>query len=267
MSNDAFSYIPQNDAVVFTDTLRVNEPYVAEIPRNHESLFFVTDGNILYEREDAKEIVRKGQIGYIARGCSDKSSAYMCESVSYIAINFCFGTDGGLLCKTLPFEVLCSHGIAYNYEQLFKDLLNSYLMKMPGYMNICNGILMQIIGLLYNEYTTDISRLRKIRRLEPAISYLSDNYASPFTKISELAQTVNMSEKNFRRVFFDAYGKAPYAFMQEFRINKAEVLLLNTTKTITDIALQCGFCDIYSFSHCFKKHKGVSPVRYREKRG
>ena len=47
------------------------------------------------------------------------------------------------------------------------------------------------------------------------------------------------------------------------KINKAEILLLYTSKNISDIALQCGFCDIYSFSHCFKKHTGMSPREYR----
>ena len=95
------------------------------------------------------------------------------------------------------------------------------------------------------------------------MEYLKEHYDDPELKISTLAQIENMSEKHFRRIFFDVYKKTPYAFLQEFRINKAEILLLNTAKSISDIAFQCGFSDIYSFSHCFKKHTGLSPTDYK----
>ena len=48
------------------------------------------------------------------------------------------------------------------------------------------------------------------------------------------------------------------------QLNKAELLILNTAKKISDIAFQCGFSDVYSFSHCFKRNFGVSPKAYRE---
>ena len=97
------------------------------------------------------------------------------------------------------------------------------------------------------------------------MEYLKKNYGDPDFKISNLAAVVNMSEKHFRRIFLDVYKKTPYLFSQEFRINKAEILLLNTAKSISDIALQCGFSDVYSFSHSFKKHNGMSPSEYRIK--
>ena len=110
---------------------------------------------------------------------------------------------------------------------------------------------------------TDIAQFQKIQRIKNAVQYLNRNYDSASLKISHLADVVNMSEKNFRRIFYDVYNKTPYAFLQELRINKSEILLLNTSKNVSDIALQCGFCDVYSFSHCFKKHMGISPTEYR----
>ena len=104
-----------------------------------------------------------------------------------------------------------------------------------------------------------------MKRIEKAIDCIEKNFGNPVFKISNLAAVMNMSEKHFRRIFLDVYNKTPYLFLQEFRINKAEILLLNTTKNISDIALQCGFSDVYSFSHSFKKHNGISPSEYRTK--
>ena len=258
-----FNYQLSEDTIVFTDTLKNNSPYISVQPRNHESLFFVTKGTLLYEKGDQREIIREGQVGYIERGSIDKSSAFLCNAVSYIAINFCFDRSHSLPQKTLPFPTLCSKGTTYAYEKLFKKALSNFLSETPGYIAICNGFIMQIIGLLYNEYKMDVTKFQKMQQIEKAIQHLNSHYDNPDFRIRDLADMVNMSDKNFRRIFIDVYNKTPYSFLQEFRINKAEILLLNTSKKISDIALQCGFSDVYSFSHCFKKHIGISPIEYR----
>ncbi len=263
MSNYLFNYQLSDDTVVFTDSLTENTPYISQIPRDHESLFFITKGTLLYKKGNHKEIIKEGQVGYIGRGSVDKSSAYNCDEVSYIAVNFNFSKEN--LHPTLPFENLCSQGDNYKYEKLFKQALNNYLSKTPGVITICNGILMQIIGLLYNEYKIPDNYFEKMRKIKGSIEYLKRHYDDPDFKISHLAEIASMSEKHFRRIFFDVYNKTPYLFLQEFRINKAEILLLNTSKSISDIALQCGFSDIYSFSHSFKKHMGISPSEYKSK--
>ena len=265
MTNQDFNYQLPNTTVVFTDTLTKDTPYISKDPRNHESLFFVTKGTLLYEKNGKTNIVREGQIGYIARGSVDKSGTFSCDEVSYIAVNFCFDKENAIPQKTLPFETLCSQGVAYNYEKQFKQALNCFTSKTPGYIAICNGIITQIIGQLYNEYKIEDADFLKMKRIEKAIDCIKKNYGNPDFKISNLAAVMNMSEKHFRRIFLDVYNKTPYLFLQEFRINKAEILLLNTTKNISDIALQCGFSDVYSFSHSFKKHNGISPSEYRTK--
>ena len=264
MCNNIFNYQLSEDTVVFSDTLKINSPYISETPRNHESIFFVTNGTLLYEKQEKKTLIKEGQVGYIQKGSTDKSSAYLCDEVSYIAVNFCFDKENTFSGKTLPFETRCSHGIIHKYEQLFTDALNNYLFKTPGYITICNGIIIQIIGYLYNEHKMDIDVLQKMMRIENAVEYLKSHYDNIDFKINDLAISVNLSEKQFRRIFFDVFKKTPYAFLQEFRIHKAEILLSNTSKNISEIALQCGFCDLYSFSHCFKKHTGISPANYRK---
>lgn len=260
---DIFNYQLSDDTIVFADTLKKGFPYIARTPRKHESIFFVTNGTLLYENGDVKEVIETGQVGYIARGESDKSSAYLCDEVSYITVSFSFDEVSRSPARTLPFKNLCSQGFVYNYEQLFKDALNHYTLKAPGYITICNGCILQILGCLYNEYSADVVKYAKIQRIEAGIQHLNKHYSCPDLRISDLADKAYMSEKHFRRCFFEIYNQTPYAYLQRLRINKAEILLLHTSKSISEIANQCGFCDIYSFSHCFKKHMGASPTEYR----
>ena len=73
-----------HDAVFFCDTLTYSTPYISNNPRNHDSLAFVTDGTLGYEKQGRTIQIKQGQIAYIAKGSIDKSSAYGCDAVSYI---------------------------------------------------------------------------------------------------------------------------------------------------------------------------------------
>ena len=207
-------------------------------------------------------MISQGQVGYIARGSIDKSSAYNCENVSYIAINFSFAENE--LSNTLPFKTLCAENFSINYENLFLKALHSFLSKTPAYMAICNGIIIELIGHLFNEHLSTSSNLIKAKKIQKALKYLQENYHDSSLKIADLAKISFLSEKQFRRIFLSLYNKTPYAFLQEFRITKAEILLTNTQKSISEIAFQCGFSDVYSFSHSFKNHKNISPQKYRK---
>jgi AraC-like DNA-binding protein len=263
MKDNVFSYYLSKNTLVFTDTLTKNAPYIARKPRNHESLFFVTNGALLYQKGNEKTVIKKGQVGYIGRGSVDISSAYLCDAVSYIAVNFSLDSETDLSQVPLPFHTLCANDDSHQYEKLFKAALHCFLSRTPGYMPLCNSYILNVIGLLYNEHTMDRAQFSKKQQIEPAVEYLSRNYMNADLKISSLYDIVYMSEKNFRRLFFAVYNQTPYAYLQKLRINNAEILLLNTSKNISDIALQCGFCDVYTFSHAFKKNTGISPSKYR----
>ena len=58
MKDELFNYQLSDDTVIFTDTLKKDSPYISKKPRNHESLFFVTKGELLYEKTDPRFVFR-----------------------------------------------------------------------------------------------------------------------------------------------------------------------------------------------------------------
>ena len=106
MQTEAIIYT--DDAVFFYDTLTYDKPYISSKPRNHDSLAFVTDGTLLYEKQGRTVPIKKGQVAYIAKGSIDKSSAYGCDAVSYIAVNFNFDGHTASSNRNLPFGTVCS---------------------------------------------------------------------------------------------------------------------------------------------------------------
>ena len=80
--------------------------------------------------------------------------------------------------------------------------------------------------------------------------------------LNEIAQICGVSEGYFRKLFREYSGENPIEFRQKHRIEKAKQLLLLDTHSISEIAEELNFSDIYHFSKTFKKLTGVSPQKY-----
>ena len=58
-------------------------------------------------------------------------------------------------------------------------------------------------------------------------------------------------------------GMPPMQYVNSYRIEKAQTLLKNTDRSITDIALAVGFDDASYFARIFKKQTGMTPREYK----
>lgn len=80
----------------------------------------------------------------------------------------------------------------------------------------------------------------------------------------ELAAVCYMSKYHFIKVFKAAMGETPQGYMNRLLIEKAQLLLRDTTLTVSEIAERLGVSDPLYFSRLFKKHCGLSPAKYRK---
>jgi len=89
------------------------------------------------------------------------------------------------------------------------------------------------------------------------------NYCYNLT-LNAYAKLCNRSLSSFKRDFYSVYGESPARWLLNKRLGQAQKLLCNSTKTIVDISFECGFENSTHFSHTFKNHFGVSPLKYRQ---
>jgi AraC family transcriptional regulator, exoenzyme S synthesis regulatory protein ExsA len=82
--------------------------------------------------------------------------------------------------------------------------------------------------------------------------------------LGEFASLCNRSLSSFKRDFYNLYGESPARWLLNKRLAHSLMLLSNSNNTIADISFQSGFENNTHFSHAFKKHFGVSPLKYRQ---
>jgi AraC family transcriptional regulator, exoenzyme S synthesis regulatory protein ExsA len=90
------------------------------------------------------------------------------------------------------------------------------------------------------------------------------NYCFNLT-LSEYAKLCNRSLSSFKRDFNNIYGESPAKWLLVKRLAHAHKLLCNSNIPIVDISFESGFENSTHFSHAFKKHFGISPLKYRQK--
>ncbi len=81
--------------------------------------------------------------------------------------------------------------------------------------------------------------------------------------MDELVRQTGFSLAHIRDVFRECTGKPLARYVQERRIANAAQELLDTDRTILDIAVQYGFSGRTVFSRAFRRHTGYTPSRFR----
>lgn len=100
-------------------------------------------------------------------------------------------------------------------------------------------------------------------RIAARLSESSRRWPSP----ADLAQVVELSPDYFTRCFSRTYGVSPRRWLLEERMRLAGVRLLESSATVSQIAGELGYEDIFSFSRQFKAVVGLSPTQYRQRHG
>jgi transcriptional regulator GlxA family with amidase domain len=102
-------------------------------------------------------------------------------------------------------------------------------------------------------------------RVERSIELIEQHALSPFT-IQELARRIGSSTRELNRAFARITSERPGAIWRKIRLNHAHWMLLNTHRSVTQIALECGFADSAHFSRWFRREYGQAPSTFRKSR-
>jgi AraC-like DNA-binding protein len=96
--------------------------------------------------------------------------------------------------------------------------------------------------------------------------YISNHYNEDI-KLGDLAAVAMMSPSYFSTSFKAYNGLSPFDYLARYRIKQSIAYMRSTGKSLTEIALLCGFNNSTSFIKSFKKVTGKTPSNYRQEKG
>ena len=145
-----------------------------------------------------------------------------------------------------------------NHKKNFSDL------RMGIHSNAIAHQLLAAIADISDIERETLADIDKLRRLTPVLAHMEANISRPLTR-NELAEIANLSPTRFHYVFEAAMECPPMIYLRRMRMERAQLLLINSEMNISQIAVTVGFPDIYHFSKAFKAMTNESPSSYRRR--
>ncbi|MFD2236924.1 GlxA family transcriptional regulator [Aureimonas populi] len=102
-------------------------------------------------------------------------------------------------------------------------------------------------------------------RVRRAILVMEQHVAEPLA-IEAIAGKLKLSTRQLERLFQETIGQSPAAAYRRLRLRYARRLLETTRKSVTEIAVESGFCDGAHFARQFRGFFGFAPRDARHRR-
>ncbi|WP_419880600.1 AraC family transcriptional regulator [Peribacillus sp. B-H-3] len=83
--------------------------------------------------------------------------------------------------------------------------------------------------------------------------------------IDDIAASGSICRSRCCQLFSKFIGQSPNTYLNRYRIQKSSEMLLETNRSISEIAMVCGFQSPSYFSYVFRKETGITPQDYRKK--
>ena len=223
--------------------------------RMHCGLLYTLTGTESYHFLDKTVEAPPGSLLFIPRG--ERYSIDFCEEKSVvIAFDFELADIRQVrpFCIKLPKES--------SVRTLFQDAEAKWLSKRPESDSDLKSVLYRIVSaLIKNEvyYAGGENRLK----IAEAVKYLHAHYLENEFRVSMLSKIAKMSPRYFEMLFFDEFKCTPKEYILSLKMQLARELLQSEKYSVTDVAGQLGYGDIYHFSKIFKLKTGYSPSEYK----
>jgi AraC family transcriptional activator of pobA len=158
-----------------------------------------------------------------------------------------------------------------------RELIERIRVEVPAsteFSRLAVRTYLKMILLTLLGHCSEIGTLRRafvlqqesFARLAPIFGYIKDHADEPI-RIKDAARMCAASPCSFMNLFKQVTGQSFVAYLNGFRVSKAQDLLVNTNKSIAEISLEVGFCNQSYFTVVFRQIVGETPLAFRLENG
>lgn len=102
--------------------------------------------------------------------------------------------------------------------------------------------------------------------VESILEYTQMNYTDPELSLKSISQIFHLSTSYIGKIFKAIQGTSYSSYLATYRLEESRILLLETTKSINEIAASLGFTNATYFTTIFKNQYGLTPTAFRNER-
>ena len=157
-----------------------------------------------------------------------------------------------------PMQILKDY---YQVNNIFKNLVENWFAKLPGYEFITKTLLQQLLIEIYHNVKNNNQNYSTSLKVEKIIEYMRSNVDNRVT-IADLCKLVKLSPAYLSGIFKETTGYSVIKFFNKIKVDKAKELIIEGDKKIKEVAKILGFTDEFYFSRIFKKIEGISPLEF-----
>lgn len=156
---------------------------------------------------------------------------------------------------------LCGEMLSLICDKLLSELHIDVLFRYDFIIDNSNKYLYPAENMQFLSSTAQGIN-RKMTVILNAIYYIQENYTKKIT-VDEIAKYCYCSSSTLSHIFAKNYGMTIGHLIQNIRCDRAKVLLRESSMSVGQIALECGFATSDYFTAVFKNLTSMTPTEYR----
>lgn len=223
-------------------------------------------------QEDDKSVLYKGELDDLVRAINTDDHAKIKNKVSLLFKRFqengeqrISGTLNQLNINYLVFQLI--NLASEQNKEIDQQEVLQYINESSFQDGVSQGSFdyMYRFACEYADYLMQLHRQVPSDAIHKVLQEIHNNYAQNLT-LKDLSEKFLLNSAYLGQLFKKQYGRSFKDYLNQYRLSKAEELLIKTDKKVYEIAGLVGYKDLDYFVNLFINSRGCTPARFRKQK-